>query len=212
MGTSIIAGSSGLIGKNILKQLCAQKRDVIALSRRPVANLPRNANELIMDFDSFLEDGLLPKCDNIFICLGTTIKIAGSQENFRKVDFEYCLSIAKKAKESGAQTLSLVSSIGANSSSKNFYLRTKGELEEAIQDLGFLTVNIFRPSFLVGERSEKRMAEKVAIKFAKIIDPFLIGSASKYRSVNAELLAKTMISTKNSKPGVNYYFFDDLLR
>ena len=155
---------------------------------------------------------MLPKCDNIFICLGTTIKIAGSQENFRKVDFEYCLSIAKKAKESGAQTLSLVSSIGANSSSKNFYLRTKGELEEAIQDLGFLTVNIFRPSFLVGERSEKRMAEKVAIKFAKIIDPFLIGSASKYRSVNAELLAKTMISTKNSKPGVNYYFFDDLLR
>jgi len=61
MGTSIIAGSSGLIGKNILRQLCAQKRDVIALSRRPVANLPRNANELIIDFDSFLEDGLLPK-------------------------------------------------------------------------------------------------------------------------------------------------------
>ena len=108
--------------------------------------------------------------------------------------------------------MSLVSSIGANSSSKNFYLRTKGELEEAIQDLGFLTVNIFSHSFLVGERSQKRMAEKVEIKFAIIIDTFLIGSASKYRSVNAELLAKTMISTKNSKPGVNYYFFDDLLR
>ncbi len=212
MTTSIIAGASGLVGTNILQQLCAQKRDVIALSRRPVANLPRNANELIIDFDSFLEDGLLPKCDNIFICLGTTIKIAGSQENFRKVDFEYCLSIAKKAKESGAQTLSLVSSIGANSSSKNFYLRTKGELEEAIQDLGFLTVNIFRPSFLVGERSEKRLAEKIAINLAKIMDLFLIGTASKYRSVKAQSLAKTMVLKVASKPGVNYFYFDDFLK
>ena len=159
-----------------------------------------------------LEDGLLPKCDHVFICLGTTIKIAGSQENFRKVDFEYCLSIAKKAKESGAQTLSLVSSIGANSSSKNFYLKTKGELEEAIQSLGFSTVNIFRPSFLVGERSEKRLAEKIAINFAKIMDVFFIGSTRKYKSVDAALLAKTMISKKHAKPGINYYFFDDLVK
>ncbi len=213
MGISIVAGASGLIGKNILKQLCAQKKEVIALTRRPIANLPSNAKELIIDFDSFLGDGLLPKCDHVFICLGTTIKIAGSQENFRKVDFEYCLSIAKKAKDSGAKTLSLISSIGADSSSKNFYLKTKGELEEATQDLGFSVVNIFRPSFLIGNGGRERTSlEKIAMKIAKIMDVFFIGSARKYRSVNAEMLAKTMISSKNSKPGVNYYFFDDLLR
>ena len=108
--------------------------------------------------------------------------------------------------------MSLISSIGANSSSKNFYLKTKGELEESIQRIGFSTVNIFRPSFLVGERSEKRLAEKIAINLAKIMDFFLIGTASKYRSVKAESLAKTMVLKADNKSGVNYFYFDDFLK
>jgi uncharacterized protein YbjT (DUF2867 family) len=122
------------------------------------------------------------------------------------------LSIAKKAKESGAETLSLISSIGADSTSKNFYLRTKGELEAVIQELQFPVVNIFRPSFLVGQRSEKRLSEVVVLKLVKIMDLFLVGSASKYRSVKAELLAKTMVSRIDSKLGVNYFYFDDFLK
>jgi uncharacterized protein YbjT (DUF2867 family) len=212
MSISIVAGSTGLVGKNVLMKLCDQKEDVIALTRRPISNLPSNANELIIDFDSFLEDGSLPKCDHVFICLGTTIKTAGSQENFRKVDIDYCLSIAKKAKDSGAKTLSLISSIGANSSSKNFYLRTKGQLEDAIQEIGFPVVNIFRPSFLVGQRSEKRLYEGVGIMIASFMNLFLVSSARKYRSVKVELLAKTMVSKINSKPGVNYFYFDDFLK
>ena len=212
MSISIVAGSTGLIGRNVIKALSNKNQSVVALTRRSISNLPHNITELIIDFDAFEKHGSLPPCSNVFICLGTTIKTAGSKENFRKVDIDYCLSIAKKAKKSGAETLSLISSIGANSSSKNFYLKTKGQLEEAIQDLGFSTVNIFRPSFLVGERSEKRMAEKVAIKLAKIMDLFLIGSARKYRSVKAELLAKTMVSKIDSKPGVNYFYFDDFLK
>ena len=211
MATSIIAGSTGLIGGNVIKVLSNKKQSAIALTRRSIPNLPPNITEMIIEFDTFEKNGSLPSCNNVFICLGTTIKTAGSKENFRKVDIDYCLSIARKAKESGAETLSLVSSIGANSSSKNFYLKTKGELEEAVQELGFLTVNIFRPSFLVGERSEKRLAEKIAIKLAKILDLFLIGSASKYRSVKAESLAKTMVSKVDSKPGVNYFYSDDFL-
>ena len=167
---------------------------------------------MVIDFDAFEKNGSLPSCNNVFICLGTTIKTAGSKENFRKVDIDYCLSIARKAKESGAETLSLISSIGANSSSKNFYLRTKGELEESIQSLGFSTVNIFRPSFLVGERFEKRLAEKIAINLAKIMDFFLIGTASKYRSVKAESLAKTMVLKADGKPGISYFYFDDFLQ
>ena len=212
MTTSIIAGSTGLIGRNVIEVLSNKKQSAIALTRRSIPNLPPNVSEMIIDFDAFEKVGSLPSCNNIFICLGTTIKIAGSQENFRKVDLDYCINIAKKAKESGAETLSLISSIGANSSSKNFYLRTKGELEESIQELGFSTVNIFRPSFLVGERSEKRLVEKIAIKFAKIIDLFLIGSANKYRSVKAESLAKTMVLKVNSKPGVNYFYFNDFIK
>ena len=212
MTTSIIAGSTGLIGRNVIEVLSNKKQSAIALTRRSIPNLPPNVTEMIIDFDAFEKVGSLPSCNNIFICLGTTIKIAGSQENFRKVDLDYCINIAKKAKESGAETLSLISSIGANSSSKNFYLRTTGELEESIQELGFSTVNIFRPSFLVGERSEKRLVEKIAIKLAKIIDLFLIGSANKYRSVKAESLAKTMVLKVESKPGVNYFYFDDFLK
>jgi len=209
--TSIIAGSTGLIGGKVIEVLSKQKQSTIALTRRSIPNLPPEITEMIIDFDAFEKNGSLPSCNNIFICLGTTIKTAGSKENFKKVDINYCLSIAKKAKEAGAETLSLVSSVGANSSSKNFYLKTKGELEEALQELGFLTVNIFRPSFLVGERFEKRLAEKIAIKLAKILDLFLIGSASRYRSVKAESLAKTMVSKVDSKPGVNYFYYDDFL-
>ncbi|WP_416694381.1 hypothetical protein [Candidatus Pseudothioglobus sp. Uisw_050_01] len=212
MTTSIIAGSTGLIGGNVIKVLSSKKQGAIALTRRAIPNLPPNITEMVIDFDAFEKNGSLPSCNNVFICLGTTIKTAGSKENFRKVDIDYCLSIARKAKESGAETLSLISSIGANSSSKNFYLRTKGELEESIQSLGFSTVNIFRPSFLVGERSEKRLAEKIAINLAKIMDLFLIGTASKYRSVKAESLAKTMVLKADVKPGINYFYFDDFLK
>ena len=212
MPTSIIVGSTGLVGGNVIKVLSNKKQRAIALTRRSIPNLPPNITEMIIDFDAFEKNGSLPSCNNVFICLGTTIKTAGSKENFRKVDIDYCLSIARKAKESGAETLSLISSIGANSSSKNFYLRTKGELEESIQSLGFSTVNIFRPSFLVGERSEKRLAEKIAINLAKIMDLFLIGTASKYRSVKAESLAKTMVLKADNKSGVNYFYFDDFLR
>ena len=212
MSISIIAGSTGLIGRNVLEILCNKQESVIALTRRTIPDLPINANQLVIDFDSFEKNGSLPPCNHIFICLGTTIKKAGSQKNFRKVDIGYCLSIAKKAKESGAETLSLISSIGADSTSKNLYLRTKGELEEAIQELQFPVVNIFRPSFLVGQRSEKRLSEVAILKFAKIMDFFLVGSASKYRSVKAELLAKTMVSRIDSKPGVNYFYFDDFLK
>ena len=212
MAISIIAGSTGLVGRNVLEILCNKQESVIALTRRPIADLPTNANQLVIDFDSFEKNGSLPPCNHVFICLGTTIKKAGSQENFRKVDIDYCLSIAKKAKESGAETLSLISSIGADSTSKNFYLRTKGELEAVIQELQFPVVNIFRPSFLVGQRSEKRLSEVVVLKLVKIMDLFLVGSASKYRSVKAELLTKTMVSRIDSKLGVNYFYFDDFLK
>ena len=205
MSTLLIAGSTGLVGSNILSQLSDSNQNVIALARGPITKLPLKAKELIIDFDSLLSIDSLPKCDHLFICLGTTIKIAKSKENFKKVDLSYSLAVAQKAFESGAKKLTLISSVGANSNSKNFYLRVKGELEDAILELGFDSVNIFRPSFLIGTGGRHRaFSEKIFMRLAKVIDIFCIGSARKYRSINAEILAKKMVSTLNAEPGIHY--------
>ena len=212
MSTLLIAGSTGLVGSNILSQLSDSNQNVIALARGPITKLPLKAKELIIDFDSLLSIDSLPKCDHLFICLGTTIKIAKSKENFKKVDLSYSLAVAQKAFESGAKKLTLISSVGANSNSKNFYLRVKGELEDAILELGFDSVNIFRPSFLIGTGGRHRaFSEKIFMRLAKVIDIFCIGSARKYRSINAEILAKKMVSTLNADPGNHYYYFDDFI-
>ena len=213
MSTSIIAGSTGLVGNNILYQLCENNHNVVAICRKPISGLPSKATELIIDFESFLTNGSLPACDHVFLCLGTTMKIAGNKNNFRRVDFDYPLGIAKKALESGAKKLTLISSGGADSSSKNFYLKTKGGLEDAIIDLGFDSVNIFRPGFLTGSGGRKRaLSEKILMKLAKVLDLVLIGSAKKFRSINAEVLATKMVSTLKSKPGVNYYYYEDFIK
>ena len=213
MTTSIIAGSTGLVGSNILRFLSRNNHNTIALLRSPIKQLPSNIEELIIDFDSLLNEGSLPQCDHVFICLGTTIKIAKSKDNFKKVDLDYPLAVAQKALDSGAKKLTLISSVGADSKSKNFYLRIKGELEDAILDLGFESVNIFRPSFLIGKGGRHRAnSEKIFMKAAKIIDIFCIGSARKYRSIDAQIIAKKMSSTLDAIPGVHYYYYDDFFK
>ncbi len=212
MPTPIIVGSTGLVGSKILSCLSDQNLNPIALTRSTIKLLPANAHELIVNFDSLLTEGSLPKCDHVFICLGTTIKIAKSKENFKKVDLDYPFAIAQKALDSGAKKLTLISSVGADSQSNNFYLRTKGELEDAILELGFESVNIFRPSFLIGQGGRQRaFSEKIFMKAAKMFDIFCIGSARKYRSIDAQILASKMATTLDSTPGIHYYYFDDFI-
>ena len=213
MSISIIAGSTGLVGSNILSYLSDHNHKPIALARSSIKELPSNAQELIIDYDSLLTEGSLPSCDHVFVCLGTTIKIAKSKENFKIVDLDYPLAVAQKALDSGAKKLTLISSVGADSKSKNFYLRIKGELEDAILELGFESVNIFRPSFLIGQGGRHRaFSEKILMKVAKIFDIFCIGSARKYRSIDAQVLAKKMASTLDADPGVHYFYFDDFVK
>ena len=213
MPISIIAGSTGLVGTKILSYLSDNNHKPIALARSPIKEIPSNAQELIIDYDSLLTEGSLPSCDHVFVCLGTTIKIAKSKENFKIVDLDYPLAVAQKALDSGAKKLTLISSVGADSKSKNFYLRIKGELEDAILELGFESVNIFRPSFLIGQGGRDRsISEKILMKVAKIFDIFCIGSARKYRSIDAQVLAKKMASTLDADPGVHYFYFDDFVK
>ena len=207
---SIVLGSTGLIGKHLLSYLGEKDLSVIAISRRPIDDIPKNVSPMIIDFDEFLDQGHLPDCKHIYICLGTTIKKAGSQESFKKVDLDYCLGFAKKARESGATTISLVTSIGANADSKNFYLKTKGKLENEIKTMGFDSVNIFQPGLLLGNRDEIRPLEFLGQYGSYLLNMTLLGSAKKYRSIDAKRVARTMVNTADIA-GVHYFTYEDFL-
>ena len=207
---SIVLGSTGLIGKHLLSYLGEKDLSVIAISRRPIDDIPKNVSPMIIDFDEFLDQGHLPDCEHIYICLGTTIKKAGSKESFKKVDLDYCLGFAKKARESGATTISLVTSIGANADSKNFYLKTKGKLENEIKTMGFDSVNIFQPGLLLGNRDEIRPLEFLGQYGSYLLNMTLLGSAKKYRSIDAKRVARTMVNTADIA-GVHYFTYEDFL-
>ena len=207
---SIVLGSTGLIGKHLLTYLGEKDLSVIAITRRSIKDIPKNASTMIIDFDEFLDQGHLPGCEHIYICLGTTIKKAGSQESFKKVDLDYCLGFAKKARESGATKISLVTSVGANADSKNFYLETKGKLENEIKAMGFDSVNIFQPGLLLGNRDEIRPLEFLGQYGSFLLNMFLFGSLKKYRSIQASKVANAMAnSTKNN--GINYFSYEDFI-
>ena len=207
---SIVLGSTGLIGKHLLSYLGEKDLSVIAISRRPIDDIPKNVSPMIIDFDEFLDQGHLPDCKHIYICLGTTIKKAGSKESFKKVDLDYCLGFAKKARESGATTISLVTSIGANADSKNFYLKTKGKLENEIKTMGFDSVNIFQPGLLLGNRDEIRPLEFLGQYGSYLLNMALLGPAMKYRSIDAKRVARTMANTADIA-GVHYFTYEDFL-
>ena len=206
--TSLVIGSTGLVGKKLLFELAKKESEVIAITRRFISNLPENVSLLNINFDDFVENGSIPSCDHLYICLGTTIKKAGSQSEFKKVDFDYCLSFAKKAREAGATKISLISSVGANPYANNFYLKTKGEVEEEIKKIDFQAINIFRPSLLLGQRDESRFLEKIGQNLSSFINFFLIGHLRKYRSVKASNVAYCMANYEQNG-GIKYLYFDD---
>ena len=147
--SSLILGASGAIGRHCLGFMIASERydSVTAVGRRALDFEHRKLKQKVVDFEN-LDAGSVVG-DDVFSCFGTTIRAAGSRENFRKIDFEIPLKIAKAAKLNGALRFSLVSSVGADPKSGNFYLRTKGELEEALKEVGFEELRIFRPSLLL---------------------------------------------------------------
>ncbi len=152
-----------------------------------------------VDFDRLGVGEPLPTVDDVYICLGTTMKIAGSKENFRAVDFDYVVRVAEQARAGGATRLAVVSSVGASVDSRTFYLRVKGEMEAAVSDLGFERLTILRPSLLIGERpTDKRLAEGISQVLMPLIDPLLRGNLLRYRSVRGESVARAMIAANLS--------------
>lgn len=207
-----IAGATGLVGKALLSELLASERygSVIALVRRSTGQKHPKLLERIVEFGR-LDVAGLPSPDDVFCALGTTIKKAGSQLRFREVDFQYAINFAEAAKAAGAQEFLLVSSVGASSNSHNFYLRTKGELESALEDMRFPTLHIFRPSVLVGHREEERTTERLGVVLGRLIAPLMISRLRKYRPVESSAVARAMIAAaEQSTAGVAVHGFDSI--
>ena len=202
---ALIAGATGLIGRELLSLLLADPiyAKVIVIGRR-APEMPHPKLVVVMvDFDSLPDGKHFPHVDDVFCCLGTTIRKAGSQDVFRKVDYTYVVELAKRAKTAGAKRFMVISAIGANLHSKMFYSRTKGEMERAVSSAGFNGVVIFRPSFLLGDREETRLAEKIGIAAFRLLSPGLIGGLRKYRAVNAKTVARAMLqSAHKTETGV----------
>lgn len=201
--TALLLGATGLIGSNCLNYLLADNSyDLVKVfSRRSLNRTHPKLKEYISNFNQIEENKEVIFCDDLFCCLGTTIKKAGSKENFKLVDFEYPYIAAKLALANGAKQFLLVSSIGADAKSKNFYLRVKGEVEDAISNLSFNTVLIFRPSLLLGSRNEIRPAEKIGGAAAKILSLFFFGGLKKYKPIEAKNVAKAMVIFANGNYG-----------
>jgi len=210
--SALITGGTGLVGSHCLQFLLASPEyaSVTALVRKGNGINHPKLREQIVDFDSLVD---LPAADDIYCALGTTIKKAGSQPAFRRVDFEYPLQIAERGLTTGAKQFLLVSSVGANSKSANFYLRTKGELEDALRQLPFRALHIFRPSFLVGERKEQRAGERLGMVVTEALKFVMVGGLRRYRSIPAETVGKAMVKAAACESsGVHLHQYDEIER
>src|SRR5262245_41073679 len=197
---AVVAGGTGLVGGALLHILGGDTRyrSVTSLVRSEGPAPPGVAVQRA-DFER-LEDLVLPDVDDAFCCLGTTRRVAGSAAAFRRVDLDYVVAFARRAQRAGALRFMLVSSLGASTGSPFLYPRTKGECEEAISAIGFTTVVIVRPSFLVGARAQKRPGEAVALRAGQLIGPLLIGPLRKYAPVDALAVARTLVRAAATAP------------
>lgn len=207
---ALVAGATGLVGGFLLKALleAPDYTRVYALTRRPFAKEhPKLANRVVV-FARMSEQlkGLVAQ--DAYCCIGTTIGEAGSQEAFRESDVDAVLLFARAARAAQATRFVVVSSVGASSDSKKFYLRTKGEMEEAVSDLGFASVDILQPSLLLGPRKQLRPLEITGRIFAPLINPLLTGSREPYRAIAAETVARAMLgASRRGARGVYRYTY-----
>jgi uncharacterized protein YbjT (DUF2867 family) len=191
--TVLLAGASGLVGREILQGLLADASvaGVHALGRR---DLPTQHAKLTQHRVDFKALPALHRLDEAFIALGTTIKVAGSQEAFRAVDFDAVVTVAKAAKAAGATRLGVVSAMGANARSSVFYNRVKGEMEEALSALGFDTLVFARPSLLVGDRAALgqpvRSGEEIGEKVSRWLGPLV---PANYRPISVKAVARALL-------------------
>jgi uncharacterized protein YbjT (DUF2867 family) len=196
MKTALVAGASGLTGVYLTELLLKSPNyDLVkVLVRRPLGKEHPSLQQIVFDYENPDIDAI--KTDHVYCALGTTIKKAGSRDEFKKVDFHYPLHLARLSYDSGAERFAIVSAIGAKRNSLFFYNKVKGQMEEAIKDLPFHSVFIARPSMLLGPRDESRLGEEIGKKVMTTLR-FLL--PSNYKPVHASQVAAAMIDSMNSR-------------
>jgi uncharacterized protein YbjT (DUF2867 family) len=192
--TALLIGATGLVGSEVLTRLLHSPfySSVIVLTRRPLEIRNTKLTEVSFDFDR--PDATSIVADDIFCCLGTTIKKAGSRDAFRKVDLDYPVKIGKLAKLNGASQYLIVTAMGADADSGIFYNRVKGEVEQELRDIAYETLHILRPSLLLGDRKETRRGEKIGEVLTAVFKPLMIGPLKKYRAIEASKVANALLS------------------
>lgn len=214
--TAVVIGSSGLTGSCVLNHLLDDPyfTSIQILVRRPSGIQHPKLRESIVDFNDLTDfEQQLSHADCLFCCIGTTTKkVKGDKEAYRKVDYDIPANAAKIAVIKGFSKYLLVSAIGADASASNFYLRLKGEVEDAITRMAFRSIHIFQPSLLLGKRQEFRLGELIGKGVIKIVSFFLIGSLSKFKPVHAEDVAKAMIAAaKSDAEGTRTYRYNEIM-
>jgi uncharacterized protein YbjT (DUF2867 family) len=193
--TALVLGATGLVGGECVDLLLDDPRwaRVVAAGRSPLERDHPRFEQRVVDFDRLTVHAEALRADDVFSCLGTTIRAAGSREAFRRVDHDYVVEAARLALAGGARRFLLVSAVGADPSSRIFYSRVKGETERDVRALGYQTVTVFRPSLLLGDRGELRAGEKLAEWLAVPLAPLMIGHLARFRPVRARAVAAAMV-------------------
>lgn len=208
--TALILGASGLTGQVLMQLLLADPlyTTVTIYVRKQVAIHHPKLQQLTVNYEKL--DTAVP-ADDVYCCLGTTIKKAGTQQAFRQVDLVYPQKVAELERNEGSKRFLLISAVGADEHSSIFYSKTKGQVEKAITILGYPCTCILRPSLIMGERSERRVGEKIAMILAKIIGPLLIGPLRKYQPVSALGIAKAMQHAAHQfEDGIHFISSDEI--
>ena len=207
-----IAGSTGLVGSHLLKNLSNIYPRVISLTRKKVNYSKPNIRNIIVDFDELKIESVFKDVDHLYIALGTTRKKAGSAYNFKKVDYHYCINLARIANDCGVKSISIISSVGSDPNSSFLYPMTKGLIEKDISKISLHHLSIVRPGIILGKRNESRIGEKIGKVIFSLIDKLLFGKLSKYKSISADNISKAMIyQVINSSPGVNILEYKELI-
>lgn len=195
---ALVIGATGATGKDLVSQLLNDEnfKEVDIFVRKPIDLQHDKLNVHVVNFDKSEEWKDSVKGDVAFSCLGTTLKVAGSKEAQRKVDFDYQYEFAKAAKENGVDDYILVSAYGANPQSKIFYSKMKGELEEAVKQLHFNKITIFKPGMLERKNSE-RTGEVLGSRIIKFANKF--GLLESQKPLPTDILAKAMINSSKIK-------------
>ncbi|WP_137936535.1 NAD(P)H-binding protein [Chitinivorax sp. B] len=193
--TILIVGASGLTGRALLDLALEDPviERVIVWVRQPLGIQHPKLSELTIDFNELEHYRSQLHADAVLCCLGTTIKQAGSEARFKTVDYFYPLQLAMMAKMNGIHRFAVISSLGANAQSPNFYLRTKGQLEKALVALAFDRLVVVRPSLLAGARHEFRLGERIGLVLGKLLSGLLRGSLARYRPIPVQAVAWNLL-------------------